>query len=317
MPQTLIIGGSYFIGRALVTGLLEAGHVVTVLNRGTRVVPGVAQLVADRDDAPSLNSALAGRSFDYVIDVSCYTPEQAEGAYLALGGRFRRWVLISSAAVYEDTDRYPIHEGQPLGYSAQWEDYGLQKLAAERKLESVSTGDSGEIVVLRPPYIFGPGNNLAREQWLWSRMLRGETILVPGNGLTDVQFLHTSDLVAAVSLALGADGLRHFTVLNVGNPAFCSFSSYLETLSNVAGVGLKLTSVPYENLGLRPRQFFPFRDYPCVLATDAIQTQLGWAPERTLRDGLEKTFESYDREVLARSHPATEAEQKIRLQIGC
>jgi nucleoside-diphosphate-sugar epimerase len=68
MMKVLVLGGSQFIGRTVVDRLLQGGHTVSILNRGSRKVAGVEQLVADRGDAHGLNQALAGRTFDGVID---------------------------------------------------------------------------------------------------------------------------------------------------------------------------------------------------------------------------------------------------------
>ena len=65
-----MIGGTLFIGRALVKELLKAGHEVTVLHRKTRNNLGkkVAGITADRNDPDASKKALAGKSFDVVYD---------------------------------------------------------------------------------------------------------------------------------------------------------------------------------------------------------------------------------------------------------
>ena len=66
----LVIGGTQFIGRALVAELLKAGHKVSVLHRKPKHALGrrVGNIVADRNDPKAMKTALAGKSFDVVFD---------------------------------------------------------------------------------------------------------------------------------------------------------------------------------------------------------------------------------------------------------
>ena len=79
--KALVLGGSYFIGRALVETLVSEGFEVWILNRGTRKSTsdlGVRQLVADRHNYESLDTALKGRYFDVVYDLSGYDEGDVE-----------------------------------------------------------------------------------------------------------------------------------------------------------------------------------------------------------------------------------------------
>src|ERR1700730_11120232 len=68
--KILVIGGTLFIGRALVKELLKAGHEVTVLHRKARHNLGkkVVGITADRNDPDAIKKALAGKTFDVVYD---------------------------------------------------------------------------------------------------------------------------------------------------------------------------------------------------------------------------------------------------------
>ncbi|MEU7006988.1 NAD-dependent epimerase/dehydratase family protein [Streptomyces sp. NPDC046332] len=98
----LIIGGNRYIGKRLTSRLLESGHGVTILNRGSSDVPeGVEHLIADRNDEAALESALGARTFDVVVDQVCYTPRQADIARRVVGPRTGRYVMTSTVEVYE------------------------------------------------------------------------------------------------------------------------------------------------------------------------------------------------------------------------
>ncbi|MFF3014335.1 NAD-dependent epimerase/dehydratase family protein [Streptomyces sp. NPDC057939] len=103
MERILVIGGSRYFGKHLVTLLRDAGNEVTVLNRGSVLPPdGVAGLVADRDDERHLREVLGSRTFDAVVDQVCYTPHQAAVARRVFGaGRTGRYVMTSTMEVYD------------------------------------------------------------------------------------------------------------------------------------------------------------------------------------------------------------------------
>ncbi|MCX5609716.1 MULTISPECIES: NAD-dependent epimerase/dehydratase family protein [unclassified Streptomyces] len=102
MNTILVIGGSRYFGKSLVTKARDAGNEVTVLNRGSSAPPvGVGHVVADRDDEEGLRTALGSRTFDAVIDQVCYTPRQAAVARRVLAGRTGRYVMTSTMEVYD------------------------------------------------------------------------------------------------------------------------------------------------------------------------------------------------------------------------
>ncbi|WP_030758536.1 MULTISPECIES: NAD-dependent epimerase/dehydratase family protein [unclassified Streptomyces] len=102
MKRILVVGGSRYFGKTLVTRARDAGHEVTVLNRGSGAPPpGVGRLVADRDDEGALRAALGPRDFDVVVDQVCYTPLQAAVARRVFAGRTGRYVMTSTMEVYD------------------------------------------------------------------------------------------------------------------------------------------------------------------------------------------------------------------------
>ncbi|KQX47397.1 MULTISPECIES: NAD-dependent epimerase/dehydratase family protein [unclassified Streptomyces] len=142
----LIIGGNRYFGKRLTSRLLESGHAVTMLNRGSSGVPdGVEHLIADRNDEAAVETALGDRTFDVVVDQVCYTPRQAVIARRVLGPRTRRYVMTSTVEVYAyEHSAAPVREEavDPLTVAVDlglpWEDpefldahYGEGKRQAE------------------------------------------------------------------------------------------------------------------------------------------------------------------------------------------
>src|SRR5581483_10757759 len=115
----LVIGGTQFIGRLLVSELLKAGHAVTVLHRKPKHDLGrrVKNIMADRNDGAATKAALAGKNFDIVFD-NVYdwergtTAGHVESTARAVGGNLKRYIFMSSVAAYGDGLNH--HEGDAL-----------------------------------------------------------------------------------------------------------------------------------------------------------------------------------------------------------
>ncbi|MFJ4315089.1 NAD-dependent epimerase/dehydratase family protein [Streptomyces lavendulae] len=180
MKEILVIGGSRYFGRHLVTLLRDEGHAVTVLNRGSAAPPpGVAHLAADRDDGGALRAALGTRTFDVVLDQVCYTAEQAETARgVFSGGRAGRYVMTSTMEVYDPatlppgfpvppagTDPGPVAEGRidparPGPPAGPWRPEGAAASYAEgkRRAEAVFLRDPAlPYVSVRSAHVLGGG----------------------------------------------------------------------------------------------------------------------------------------------------------------
>src|SRR5688572_17909636 len=115
--RLLVIGGTVFLGRHLVSQALAAGHQVTTLNRGTHNLPEqehAEKLFADRDAELSV---LSGRTFDAVIDTCGYRPETVRHSVNALGGAVGSYIFISTVSVYGEFSAIGIGEEHPIKYT--------------------------------------------------------------------------------------------------------------------------------------------------------------------------------------------------------
>jgi 2'-hydroxyisoflavone reductase len=288
--RILLLGGSGFVSAAVLRDLLElqaAGDaVVTVLTRGrTRTRwDGIHHVVGDRADRASMASALVD-PYDAVVDVSGYTADDVATVLEALPAAPQRYVFISSAAVYDSRRAsIPFVEDVGLGGDPVWGDYGIDKLRAE---ELLRTELRDRLTVVRPPYVYGPGNNLDREDFLWARLLDHRPILVPGDGRTEVQFCHVDSISRFVRSVLTDRSIPPGTY-NVGDERSYSFADYVELLADVAGVTAVRQAVEREDVPAR--DYFPFRDHPLVLDTRRWMAT-GHARVLPFRDGLVETLD--------------------------
>jgi 2'-hydroxyisoflavone reductase len=290
--RVLVLGGSYFVGRHIAMEFHAHGHDVVLLNRGTREMP-LPGLKVDRNDMFALRAALEGQRFDVVVDTSCYDSGQAFLAVQALAGRYGRWVFVSTGAVYDDEEPRPLAETAPANGSDIWGDYGASKARAEALLRELC---GQKLTIVRPGYVYGPYNSLARETFVWSRVLRGRPVFVPGDGSTEVSFVHAADLAALVRELAGRDVARGATY-NIAHPEPVSFARWVEVVAEAAGVHARLIGVP-SSLRVPARDFFPFRDQELSLDVSRLLTDTGLVPSTDLATGLASTYATYSRAAL-------------------
>jgi 2'-hydroxyisoflavone reductase len=250
--RILVLGGTAFVGRAIVADALENGMEVTLFGRGRtgrELFPGVERLIGDRDTGDY--SALRGRSWDAVVDVSGYRPREVGQAMDAVEGRVGRYLFVSSHAVYvqegvgpgadEDTPRRPpVRDAQVLDNST----YGPSKVACE---DDVVARYGERATLVRPGKVVGPydpGENLT--YWV-RRAARGGRVAVPGDPAQPLQVVDARDLARLVVrlLADGRGGAFHA----VGPAEPTTLGGLIETCARVAGSTVELVPVPIDSVG--------------------------------------------------------------------
>jgi nucleoside-diphosphate-sugar epimerase len=205
--RVLVIGGTLFIGKLLVKRLIAADHEVTILHRKAEHPFGrrARNAVADRNDAASIRSALAGLRFDAVYDIAYdwergTTGAQVEATAKSIPGDLTRYIFISSVAAYGDGLNHS--EDDPLASDIHPEAYVRNKAASERALFRMYHESRFPVVTIRPPYVYGPENPFYREGFFWDRLKLDRPIIIPGDGNRLMQFVYVNDLVEACFNAL-------------------------------------------------------------------------------------------------------------------
>jgi len=104
--RVLAIGGSGFIGRRVVSLLIDRGHEVHVLHRGTggAVPEGAQDLRGDRDHLEACSVRLERLAPDVIVDLVLHTERQAHEMVRFFRGKAGRVVAVSSADVYRNHD---------------------------------------------------------------------------------------------------------------------------------------------------------------------------------------------------------------------
>jgi nucleoside-diphosphate-sugar epimerase len=207
----LFIGGTGIISTACVTAALEAGHDVSILNRGRSARPNqvgdARTYVADASDERQVREALGNRRFDAVIQWTAYVPEQVE-LDVRLYADSGQYVFISSASAYDKPPAdWLITESTPLR-NEFWQ-YSRDKIACEEVLQAAHQSTGFPMTIIRPSLTYGYSQiPLAIGSWerpytVVDRMRRGAKVLVPGDGTSIWTITHSSDLARGLIPLLG------------------------------------------------------------------------------------------------------------------
>ena len=215
--RLLVIGGTRFLGRHFVEAALGRRHEVTLFNRGRTapgLFPGVETVIGDRDGGLG---ALAGRTWDAVLDPSGYVPRVVGASVSALAGRVGLYAFVSSISVYATPIAPGADESAPVASLADpateeitGETYGGLKAACERE---VARAFGERALLVRPGLIVGPHDPTDRFTYWPRRLSLGGDVLAPGVPGQPVQVIDARDLAAWMLdlLERGTGGTFHAT----------------------------------------------------------------------------------------------------------
>jgi 2'-hydroxyisoflavone reductase len=264
--RVLILGGTKFLGRAVVDEGLERGHELTLFNRGEthpELYPEVEKLRGNRDGDLS---ALEGRDWDVVIDPSGYLPRVVQQSVALLADRVGHYVFVSSLSVYGDFSEVAREDEAPLirlddtsDESLEGDRYGGFKARCEQVVAEVFPGRSARI---RAGLIVGPNDPTGRFTYWPSRVARGGEVLAPGRKGRQVQFVDVRDLGAWL-LDVGERGVSG-TFNATGPEPPVTMGELLETCRAVSGSNARITWV--DERFLREREVGEWMELPLWIA---------------------------------------------------
>jgi len=276
--KILITGGTVFVSR-YAAAYFAKEHEVFVLNRNTRAqIPGVTLIQADRQ---ALGDCLKGRHFDAVLDITAYS-EQDLSALLDALDSFDQYVFISSSAVYPETLPQPFREKQPTGSNLIWGRYGTDKAAAEQYLHSRIP----HAYILRPPYLYGPMQNVYREPFVFECADADRPFAIPGDGGMPLQFFHVEDLCRFMEILLTKQPENR--IFNVGNPDPVDVRTWVSMCYAAAGKKAQFIEVHGDH---EQRSYFPFYHYAYHLDVSRQQSLMPYT--KPLDEGLRESYDWY------------------------
>ncbi|MBK8913434.1 MAG: NAD-dependent epimerase/dehydratase family protein [Phycisphaerales bacterium] len=197
--KILILGGTGFLGPAIVEAATRRGHTLTLFNRGKtnpQLFPEIEKLRGDRSTREL--DALRGRQWDAVCDDCGYIPRHVREMTDVLRGSVKQYIFISSVSALGDKLRPGLDETAPVATMADesvekvtGETYGPLKALCEQAAERAFPGATTNI---RPGLIVGPGDPTDRFTYWPVRVQRGGEILAPGEPSDPVQIIDVRDL---------------------------------------------------------------------------------------------------------------------------
>ena len=292
MKKILIMGGNQFVGKEIVKKFLEKDYTIYILNRGTRKnIEEVIFFKVDRDNFIEMENILKNIDVDIIIDVSAYTEEQVDILHKVMKNRFKQYILISSASVYNNIESTPANEESQTGENLIWGDYAKNKYLAEKKTIENSKIYNFKYTIFRPFYIYGIGNNLDRENYFFSRIKYNLPIYIPSKN-NIIQFGYVEDLALAIESSIGNSDFYNQT-FNISGDEYVTMSEFSEICGKVMNKKAIIKYINTEENKIKARDWFPFREVNLFGDISKLENT-GFINTYSLIQGLEKTYKYND-----------------------
>jgi nucleoside-diphosphate-sugar epimerase len=301
--RTIVLGGTRFIGRAVVDELLAAGHEVLIVHRGEHEpngLPDVRHLHIDRRELASRSAELSGFAPDALIDLCAMTGGDATAALDAVP-RSLQMVVASSIDVYRAfssvwagtvtdsvplTEDSPVRDGAPPDLDYVMEGYDYSPTDYEKlDVEGAYLARGG--VVCRLPLVYGPHDYKRREDFVLRRLRARRRWIPVGAGGFLWSRGHVADLARGMRLALEHPGVRG-EVFNLCESQCAPLRLWMEWIIEAAGATTELVRVPSE---LLPDDLDIAGDLGqhWMASAEKAREMLGWAhhdPRERVRDSV-------------------------------
>jgi 2'-hydroxyisoflavone reductase len=227
--RILVLGGTRFLGPALVEAAVAEGHAVTLFNRGVTnptLFPHLEKLRGFRggNGEDQDLSSLAQRHFDVVVDVWPNDPTTVASAAEFLKDRAGHYLYVSSIAAYDskEFERAGIEENAPLEpWNGPARKYNRGKAESERRLHAIF---GEKITIVRPGPIKGDRDDTPDLLAWLIRSQNGGQHIGPGDGNDPVELVDVKDVARFMMLAI--DRTLYGTFNLTGKPM--SFREFLD-----------------------------------------------------------------------------------------
>lgn len=244
--QVAIIGGTRHVGHAIVGRLIEAGHQVSVYNRGrteASLPSGVQHVVIDRQEHGQLGQALSEHRPDAVIDMIGYEVRDVEEVCSALP-KLRHYLFCSSTAVYGRIGKSTPRESDAVAPDST---YTYGKVACDQWLMDQYHTRGFPVTSLRLAHPYGPRDHLlyiaGRESLFLDRMRRGRKIIIPGTGGSRIHPIYVQDAARAfVHLLDRSECVGQ--IYNLSGEQILTLDEYFASIARVLGVPLVAHKLP-------------------------------------------------------------------------
>ncbi|MFC6826256.1 NAD-dependent epimerase/dehydratase family protein [Halopelagius fulvigenes] len=322
MDSALVVGGTRFIGRHLVSDLVENGYDVTIFNRGNHENPfkeddSVRRIEGDRKDDGALRRAKAAAEPDAVFDCVAYQPRDVVSA-TEIFADADAYIYVSSGAAYgaEEipkregvTELCPCSDDQLTDDSS--ESYGPRKAEGDRVVFDAATRGVNAMSV-RPTIVYGPYDYTERLDYWLNRVENYDRVVVPGDGTNIWHRAYVEDVASAMRVV--AEEGEAGEAYNVGDRRVLTLEETVRTIADAMGIDVEVVHAGERELAaaeLSPDDFILYRDYPHVLDTNKLAA-LGW-DSTPVEEAMARTVEEHresDRDG-SEHDPGRDAEESV------
>ncbi|MBQ1526826.1 MAG: NAD-dependent epimerase/dehydratase family protein [Lachnospiraceae bacterium] len=305
--KILIIGGTWFLGRAFAEKLTEEKKKpgsryedaqVWLLNRGSRPAPsGVTKsITADRHDAEALAGCDAyGRDFDLIVDFCAYEEGDIAALIESLNVSFEQYIFISTCDVYAHFCTEPQDEEAELEkrlYPGQEGDYIRGKVKLEAELSKVCKEKNAHYTSIRPSMIYGPGNYAPREGIYFNWIEKAAQILQPFDATGSFQPVFVEDVAQAILLT-GAEKEAYDRAFNVCGNEIHTYASFAKCLKDAVDKKFECVYMTVEEIEKKRIPLpFPLTAEESTLYTGERIIALGLS-YAGLTEGLKKSYATF------------------------
>ncbi len=248
--KILFIGGTGIISTACTALAAKRGLDLTLLTRGehgSQLPPGVKALSADVND-PALLQKLEHESFDAVVDWIAFTTADIERDLKLFRGRTRQFIFISSTSAYQKPQtHYLMTESTPLA-NPHW-DYSRNKIACEERLMQAYREEGFPVTIVRPSLTYGETliplvlNSWQQSYTAVDRMLRGQKMIVPGDGSSLWVVTHNTDFAKGLVGLLGhQQAIGH--AFHITSDEVLAWDQLFRIVGNAVGVEPQPVHIP-------------------------------------------------------------------------
>ena len=297
--KLLIIGGTRFLGRHLVTSALAGGHEVTLFNRGNSSTQTPADVETIHGDRHTELHKLKGRRWDTVVDTCGHLPRAVRAAAEVLADSVERYVFVSSQNAYANVSVPDITEDYPLaslsdeqldqanaidtkGHPSYGGLYGGLKALCEQAAEKVMPN---RVLVFRPGLIVGPYDYSDRFTYWVMRVAAGGEVLAPGRPERFIQFIDLRDLAEWAIKMIERNAAGAYNTHGV--PRTVTMQSLLEECKKVSSSNAHFTWASEDFL--LEHKVAAWSEMPLWLPEEAAPHLKGFmfiSPQKAIAEGL-------------------------------
>jgi nucleoside-diphosphate-sugar epimerase len=306
MAKYLITGGAGFIGGHLGSELVARGHQVRILDNfstGKRqnlagILERIELIEGDLREVSTITAALKGMDGVFHQGALASVPRSIREPLLThqcnltatltllIAARecgVKRVVMASSSSVYGNSASLPKVESMPLNPLSP---YALQKAAAELYVRLFYPLYGLETIALRYFNIFGPRQDPESEYAavvprFATRMLRGESPLIYGDGTQSRDFTYVENAVAANIAAIEAPVSACGQVYNIGCGERFSLNDLVSGINAILGTNIQPRYEPGRSGDVKHS----------LAEIQAAKDHLGYVPQVSFQEGLLRTVE--------------------------